>query len=145
MPGAPSVIPEPLPVNQASASASNADDRTLLLHAEVINVAKRVHKTLVRAARTTSLRDTVVEEDLARERVIVEHVPIGRVVDEVPPVRQEGDVTILPVVEEEVVIVRRLVLKEEVHLRRVRTTERHVETVSLREQTVTVTRTPIKE
>ena len=49
----------------------------------------------------------------------------------------------MPVVEEELVMVRRLVLKEEVHLRRVRTTVPHVETVSLRQQTVSVTRTPL--
>jgi stress response protein YsnF len=52
-------------------------------------------------------------------------------------------VTILSVVEEVVVVERRLVLKEEVHLRRVQTTERHVETVTLREQDITVTRTDI--
>ncbi len=143
MPDAPTVIPGPLPVDHATATGD--DDRTLLLHAEALSVAKRVHKTLVRAARTTSLRDVVVDEDLARDTVTVERIPIGRVVDEVPPVRQEGDVTILPVVEEEIVVVRRLVLKEEVHLRCVRTTERHVETVSLREQVVTVTRTLIEE
>ncbi len=37
---------------------------------------------------------------------MVERVAIGRVVDEVPPVRQVGDVTILPVVEEEIVVTR---------------------------------------
>jgi hypothetical protein len=75
--------------------------------------------------------------------VVVERVAIGRVVDAVPPVRHEGDVTILSVVEEVVVVERRLVLKEEVHLRRVQTTERYVETVTLREQDITVTRTDI--
>ena len=38
-------------------------------------------------------------------------------------------------------MVRRLVLKEEVILRRVSTTEHHVETVTLREQQVVVSRT----
>ncbi len=121
------------------------DLQTLPLHAEAITVAKRVRKTSVKAIRTTSTRDAAVDEELAREQVIVERVAVGRVVDAVPPVRQEGDVTILPVVEEEVVITRRLVLREEVHLRRIRTTERHVETVALREQTVSVTRTPIED
>ena len=119
--------------------------RTLALHVEDVAVAKRVRKTLVRATRTTSEREVSVDEGLAHEEVVVERVPVGRYVEAVPPVRQEGDVTILPVVEEEVVVTRRLVLKEEVHLRRVRTTGRHVETVSLREQTVTVTRTPLRD
>ena len=108
-------------------------------------VTKRVRRTLVRAARTTVERPVTIQEELARESVVVEHVPVGRVIEEIPPIRQEGDVTIIPVVEEEVVVVRRLVLKEEVHLRRVRTTERHIETVTLREQKLTVTRTEITD
>ena len=82
---------------------------------------------------------------MAHDQVIVERVAIGRVVDAMPEVRQEGDVTILPVVEEEVVVMRRLVLKEEVHIRRLRTIEHHVETVTLREQQVDTTRTEVED
>ncbi len=129
----------------AGRSASAVDNEVLPLHAEALAVSKRVRRTLVRATRTTQTRNAVVEEDLAREQVIVERVPIGRVVEAVPPVRQEGDVTILSVVEEEVVVQRRLVLKEEVHFRRVRAVERHTETVPLREQQVAVTRTQLED
>jgi stress response protein YsnF len=45
-------------------------------------------------------------------------------------------------VEEVLVVERRLVLKEEVHIRRVRTTERHKEMVMLRYQEAVVTRHP---
>ena len=51
----------------------------------------------------------------------------------------------MPVVEEELVMVLRLILKEEVHLRRVRTPVPFTETVSLRRQTVSVTRTPLDD
>ena len=71
----------------------------------------------------------------------VEHVPIGRTVGAVPPIREEGDTTVLPVVEEVVVVERRLVLKEEIRIRRLRSTERHQETVTLRTQDAVVTRT----
>ena len=125
-------------------NAGTAEVQVLTLHKEDVAVSKRVRKALVRATRTTSTRDTVVEEELHHDHVVVERVAIGRVVDAVPPVRQEGDVTILSVVEEVVVVERRLVLKEEVHLRRVRVTERHVETVALREQDVVVSRTDIE-
>ena len=57
-----------------------------------------------------------------------------------PPVREEGDLTILPVVEEVLVTERRLRLVEEVRIRQVHTTATHVETVKLREQHVVVTR-----
>ena len=90
--------------------AAAADDRlTLALHAEEVTVSKRMRRTLVRAATTTSTRDEVVASDLERVQVVVDRFAIGRVVDAVPPVRVEGDVTIVSVVEEELVLVRRLV------------------------------------
>ena len=113
------------PANGAARTETVGDVQMLPLHAEQVTVSKRVHKTRVRVARTTRTRDQVVEQDLAHDQVIVDRIPINRVVDAVPEVRQEGDVTILPVVEEIVVIERRLLLKEEVHVRHVRTTERH--------------------
>lgn len=115
------------------------------LATEALAISKRVRRTLVRASRTTSVRNQAVTADLNHEHVVVERVAIGRIVDAVPPVRQDGDVTIMPIVEEELVVIRRLVLKEEVHLRRVRTTVPHSETVTLRHQTVSVTRTPLDE
>lgn len=128
------------------AHAMAADDRqTLLLHAEQVTVSKQVRRTLVRAARTTATRDETVAADLHHEQVVVERVAVGRVVDAVPAIRQEGDVTVVPVVEEELVIVRRLVLKEEVHLRRVRSTTTHTQTVTGREQHVAVTRTALDD
>jgi len=58
----------------------------------------------------------------------------------VPSISQEGDTTIIPVVEEIVVVERRLVLKEEIRVRRVSTKEQHQETVVLREQEAVTTR-----
>lgn len=120
-----------------------AESLVMSLAVEDVAVSKRIFRTLVRASRTTSSRDETVEVDLKHEQIVVERVPVDRVVDAVPPVRQEGDVTIMPVVVEELIVVRRLVLKEEVHLRRVQTTVPHTETVKLRQQHVTVTRTTL--
>lgn len=124
-------------------SARPVDDaeQRLVLYGEKVEVSRRrVETALVRATATTRSREQLVEAELTHERVEVERVPVGRTVDSVPPVRQEGDTTILSVVEEVVVVERRLVLKEEVHIRRVKTTEHHRETVTLREQEPTITR-----
>ena len=139
-------IPEPDRSEMSTSLAARpSQGKVLELHAEQVTIAKRSRRRLVRAVRTTQVRDEVVEEDLAHERVVVERVPIGQIVDAIPPLRQEGEVTIVPVVEEVVVVERRLFLKEEVHLRRVRTTERFVETVRLREQQVEITHTDLEE
>lgn len=126
-------------------AASGSVTAMLPLHEERLLVSKRVRKTLVRAARTTTQRTAAVDEDLAIEQVVVTRVPIGRVVEAVPPIREENGVTIVPVVEEELVLVRRLILKEEVRFERVRSMAHHVETVVLRRQEVTVTRTAVPE
>ena len=61
------------------------------------------------------------------------------------PVESDADHTIVPIVEETVVVERKLVLKEELHIWRKRTTERYRETVKLRHQTAEVTRLPAEE
>ncbi len=133
----------PLPARQGDA-ARVVEEQVLPLYDETIAVSRRqVEKALVRIATVTRTRDHLVDEQLTHERVEVERVPIGRVIEAVPPTREEGDTTIIPVVEEIVVVERRLVLKEEVRLRRVRVTERHRETVVLREQDAVITRTDL--
>jgi stress response protein YsnF len=54
--------------------------------------------------------------------------------------RVEGDTTIIPVVEEIVVVEKRLVLVEEVRIRQITTSEDVTVPVTLRRQTATVER-----
>lgn len=113
------------------------------LAAEELAVSKqRVETGRVRLARVTHEREQAIDELLARETVDVTRTPIGRPVETMPSVREEGDTIIIPVVEEILVVERRLFLKEEVRVRRVRTTERHQETVTLRRQEAVITRLP---
>ena len=53
-----------------------------------------------RISTPTDEREAVVDEDLARERVEIETVPMNLRIDAAPKVRQEGDTTSIPVVEE---------------------------------------------
>lgn len=113
------------------------------LAAEDLVVGKREVVTgLVRVRLGVEAREELVDEPLARETVEVERREVGRFVDEAPPVREEGDLLIVPVVEEVLVVERRLRLKEELVLRRVRTEERHRESVTLRREVASVEREP---
>jgi stress response protein YsnF len=87
-------------------------------------------------------REEVVEEPLLREEVVVEHVPINRLweVGSVPEARYEGDTLILPVLEEVVVVEKRLMLKEELHIRRIQKTVQEPQHIMLRSEEVTVER-----
>jgi uncharacterized protein (TIGR02271 family) len=114
----------------------------LRLHAEQVTVARRrVEGDTVRVSTVTRETEKFVDEALAHERVEVENVAIGRLIDAVPPVREEGDITIVPVIEEILIIEKRLILKEEVHIRRVRVPDRHREVIILREQDIVIERT----
>lgn len=124
-----------------SASTPEKGDHVVPLHIEELSVSRReVAGDSVRVSTVTREREQVVDEQLDHARVEVVRVPIGRMIDAVPPVREEGETTIMPVVEEVVVVERRLMLKEEVRIRRVHVSERHRETVMLREQEAAITR-----
>jgi uncharacterized protein (TIGR02271 family) len=123
------------------ATNEGTDVQTLQLLAEDLSVAKETLETgRARISMHTHEREALINENLAYERVEIEIVPAGMRVNAIPEVRQEGDVTIFPVVEEVLVVERQLVLKEEVRIKRVRGTERHQERVTLRRQEAIVTR-----
>jgi hypothetical protein len=54
---------------------------------------------------------------LVSQDIEITRVTINRVVEGVVPVRQEGDTTIYPVLEEVLVVEKRLILREELHMR----------------------------
>jgi uncharacterized protein (TIGR02271 family) len=126
--------------------AKHEDGNTVVvpLHGEKLAVSRRTVETaIVQVSTVTQSNDALVYEPLTHERVEIERIPVGRVVETAPSIREEGDITIIPVLEETVVIEKRLVLKEEIHVRRVRVTEQHRETVVLREQEVVIKRSEI--
>jgi uncharacterized protein (TIGR02271 family) len=127
-------------------AADTAGQTVIPVFEESLSVAKRVVETgRVRVSRVTHNYQQAVDELLQHEKVEVERVPVDRVVEAMPSIRQEGDVTIVPVVEEVVKIERHLVLKEEVHIRRVRHAERYQETITLRRQEAVISRHPVEQ
>ena len=129
------------------AAAATVDRETVIpVFEEELSVAKRVVETArVRVSRVTHHHQQLVDELLQHEKVEVEHVPIDRPIEAMPSIRQEGDVTIIPVVEEVLKVERHLVLKEEVHIRRIKQTQRYQESVTLRRQEAQVSRLPIEQ
>jgi uncharacterized protein (TIGR02271 family) len=115
------------------------------LAAEEIAVKKQVVETSrVQVARLTREREQLIDETLARQTAEISRTAIGQFVDSIPPIKEEGDAVIIPIVEERLVVERRLFLKEEVRIQRVRTTERHQKSVTLRYQEAVVRRLPVE-
>ena len=126
-------------------AADQTDETVLPLLAEEVAVSKQVVETgRVQVARVTHEREQLIDELLTHETVEIDRTSIGRHVDTMPAIRNEGDTVVIPIVEEVLVIERRLLLKEEVRVRRVRSTERHQESVTLRHHEAVVTRLPVE-
>jgi uncharacterized protein (TIGR02271 family) len=102
---------------------------------------ERVETGRVRISKTVQAREVVVDDPLKRETVRVEHVPINQVVTgAVPQVREEGDITVIPILEERVVTSTELVLVEEVRIHRVHSEYHDPQRVTLRKEVVAVER-----
>ena len=122
------------------------DDRAALpLVEEALRVGKRVVETgRVRVSVATETEERLVLATLRTERAEVERVPIGRELaegEEAPATRQDGTV-VVPVLEEVLVVERRLVLREEIRLRLVAAEEAVEQPVTLRRQRAEVERLP---
>ena len=115
-----------------------ADERTaevIPLIEEELHLEKRsVASGKVRVRTLTEVTEEVARATLDGESVEVTRVPVGREVNTAPSVRTEGDVVIVPVLEEILVVEKRLVLKEELHIRRQATQETVEVPVTLRKQ-----------
>ncbi len=108
---------------------------------EELRVDKRTTTTgKVRVRTVVDTVEEVARADLEEERVEVTRVPVGREVQAAPAVRKEGDVTIVPVLEEVLVVETRLVLKEELHIRRHLARENVEVPVTLRKERAVVER-----
>jgi len=85
--------------------------------AEELQVEKQQVETgRVRVTKTVQERQEIINETLMHEELDVQRVPVNRYVNGPLPVRQEGDTMIIPLLEEVLVVEKRLVLKEEIHV-----------------------------
>lgn len=119
-----------------------ADDVTVTVTEERLEVGRRVVDTgpTLRLRKQVQEVPTTVNEHVAHDFVDIERVPIGRVLDGLVGVREEGDVMVIPVIEERLVTRKELVLVEEIRLTRRREVREVSAEVSLRHERVTVER-----
>jgi uncharacterized protein (TIGR02271 family) len=96
---------------------------------DTVRLHKRVHED-----------EEVLDIPVQTEAIEVERVPVDRWIDAPVPVRSEGDTTVYPVVEEVLVVEKRLRLVEEVRVTRRRTTHHAREQVGLRREEIVVER-----
>ena len=119
----------------------NDEKLVIPIIAEEAFLDKRVVETgKVRISKRISEHEELIDEPLFREEVTVERVPVNKYVDQPPQVRHEGDVMIIPVVQEQLVMQKRLVLVEELRVRKQVVETHQPQSVTLRREEVDVRR-----
>lgn len=109
--------------------------------AEKVVIQKHTRITgRVRISKGVQEREELVDQPLLRQTVQVERVPINRVVDGEIPVRYDGDTTIISVLEEVLVVEKRLILKEELHITQRQEQHHQPQRIVLRTEDITVER-----
>jgi uncharacterized protein (TIGR02271 family) len=117
-----------------------ANDRTtvpLVEERAVIRKRKKVTDA-VRVRTVVHEDEEVIDEPFWVEEIDIERVSVDRWVEEPASVRQEGEVTIIPVYEEVVVVEKRLRLVEEIRLTKRRVARNASQRVTLRREEAVV-------
>jgi uncharacterized protein (TIGR02271 family) len=99
---------------------------------------ERVVTDRVRLHKRVQATREVLDIPVQTESLEVERVAIGRWIEAPTGIRQEGDTTVYPVLEEVLVVEKRLRLVEEVRVTRRRATRQVREEVSLRREEILV-------
>ena len=113
---------------------------------EEAHVFKRAVTTDRVTVRTGAEEHQVfIRDELVRGQVTVQRFAVEREVATAPPIRTEGEVTIIPVVEERLVVEKRLFLVEELHLTRETALERVEVPATLRRTRVDIERNELPQ
>ena len=113
--------------------AHDDNERTIPLYQERIGIEKTETVTdRLRVSTHVEERVVLVEDDVERGQLSVERVAVERAVPQAPEPRQEGDTLIVSVVEERLVVEKRLFVVEELRITRTGTTEHITQTETVR-------------
>ncbi|TPE46062.1 YsnF/AvaK domain-containing protein [Pontibacter mangrovi] len=116
---------ETIPVVEEQVQIGKREVETAKVH-----ISKKVHE---------ELKD--IDIPSMHEEVEVERVAFNKLVDEAPaPVRYEGDKMIISVLKEEVVMQKRLVLVEELHVTKKQVENHRTEKIPLRKEEINIER-----
>lgn len=117
-----------------------AEQRIPVVEEQLVVEKRRRETGVVRVKLATHEEDVPVEADVESEEVIVRRVPVDRFVTGPVPDRQDGDTLVVSVLEEVLVVEKRLKVVEEIHISRLRRTRHLRRMASRRRQEASVER-----
>jgi uncharacterized protein (TIGR02271 family) len=107
---------------------------------EQVHVDKKVVESgRVRITKVVSEQEVPVSIPLIEEEHDIQRVPVNEYVETAPPpIRYEGDTMIIPVVREVLVIQKRLLVVEELHITKTQVQKQDTQHITLRKEEVMV-------
>jgi uncharacterized protein (TIGR02271 family) len=111
----------------------------------VLHEELAVHKVAretgsVRIQKIVHESEEFISEALAADSVEIERIPMDLIVENPPAIRTEGDVTIIPVIREVLVLTKQLRVVEELRITRHRSVVDHQQTITLRAEELVIQR-----
>lgn len=123
-------------------SGDNEYASTIPVIEERVHVDKEIRETgQVHIEKQVHREEVALDLPTIHEEANIERVAVNQYVDTPPPpVRHEGDKMIIPVLKEVLVVEKRILVVEELHITKNRTEEHHTEHVELRREEIRVER-----
>ncbi len=131
----------------AASRLAPADDLVIPVVAEEILIGtEQVTRGVVRVHKHVVTEEKTIDAAVSAEEIVVERLPVNQFVEgDAPQVREENGTVIIPVLEEVLVVEKRLLLREEVHLSKRMTRSSVPQTVVLRHEVVDIERSEADE
>jgi uncharacterized protein (TIGR02271 family) len=123
--------------------AIQSDTTTIPIIEEKIRIDKEIVETgSVYVRKEVQEKQVNIEATLVQDNIHVERVPINQPVQNVPPaVRYEGDTMIVSVLQEELVIQKRLILVEEIRITKQKVENEKTHPVNIRKEEIFINST----
>lgn len=139
-----------LPLNEAQlqqlqdTAQSEESSRTVVpIAEEQLRVGRRTVETgRVTVDKTVTEREQTVDEPTFIDEAQVRRVPVNQVIDQPAEIHQQGDDLVIPLMEEVLVVEKKLMLREEVRITRTRREQREPQTHALRKEEARISRSP---
>jgi uncharacterized protein (TIGR02271 family) len=116
-----------------------------VIQEELVTGTRIVETGIIRIRKEIHEREETVDLPLMKEEIHVERVLVDQFVEEPPEVRHVGETLVVPVMEEVLVVEKRILLKEELHITKVAKTHHNPKKVTLRSEEVRIEHEDINE
>lgn len=135
-------LPLRLSTLEATTKLSKHGEATVIpVIQEEASIDKRpIERGRVRITKQVQTHEENIRAPLIQERVQVERIPIEQIISDAAKARYEGETLVIPVMEEVLVVEKRLLLKEEIRITKYTEETQHEEHVVLRSEEVAIER-----